>query len=677
MSDASIHTDVLIIGGGFTGLSAARELDRLGVDFLLVDSFGDHAGGRAYSYASPEEAPDGDAVALGGELRFDHGAQYVGDLQNRIMEPIRELLDDDALVNGAELRLPYPWEVMVLNQRRMAFRADQSLLGIPGAPPQLGVLGALQMIALLAEMTLIEWCIDTVTPWEGPDDLLALDQVTLWDWVTGKDWVKPEVADLVRISCEALLSVEPAEISLYYFLWYCACNDGFLTEINDGTGGPQQYWLRQGTDALARRFADPIADRIERGVSANAIDTRGERVRIALSDGREADARRVLVATSPATAARRIAFTPELDEERRELLAQPMGRTLKCQVYYATDWWHRAAGGLAYDGYVGGAHYPILWVMDNSPPEAHDRGGPFVLMTFTVADMLDPLGSSPSQEAIEAYVTGALRDLFDDERALSTSGEFRKLVSYLWDPSEERVGGGPNTIFTPGKLTKVGHLLDEPIDDVVFFASAESSLNPDPQSPHSGYDPFASEHLPEYDDRRRLKGDSKPPFHSRYSDRRKGLGYMDGALGSGEYAARRIAGSLGLAVSLPSPPVHRPTMAPPAEPEAHPDSLLHAVTSGLADALEQLTPEALAAHADHQTKAGHRGRASWLRGQLAYLLAHHGHLAPDASPMEILTAIRDFAVSLARRLGDESVHLPELAGAVARADAAIAALLKS
>ena len=45
--------------------------------------------------------------------------------------------------------------------------------------------------------------------------------------------------------------------------------------------------------------------------------------------------------------------------------------------------------------------------------------------------------------------------------------------------------------------------------------------------------------------------------------------------------------------------------------------------------------------------------------------------------MEILTAIRDFAVSLARRLGDESVHLPELAGAVARADAAIAALLKS
>lgn len=677
MSDAALTTDVLIIGGGFTGLAAARELDRAGIDFLLVESFTDHVGGRAYSYASPIAEPGTDGSVVAGGLRFDHGAQYVGDLQNRIMEPIRELLGDDELVNGAELRLPYPWEVMVLNQCRMAFRADRSLLGIPGAPPQLGVVGALQMIALLAEMTLIEWCIDTVTPWQGPAELLALDHVTLWDWVTGKDWVKPEVADLVRISCEALLSVEPSELSVYYFLWYCACNDGFLTEINDGTGGPQQYWLRQGTDALARRYADPIADRIERGVTATAIDTRGERVRISLADGRTVQARRVLVATSPATAARRITFSPELPEERRELMAQPMGRTLKCQVYYKTDWWHRAADGNAYDGYVGGAHYPILWVMDNSPPEARDRGGPFVLMTFTVADMLEPLGPSPSQEAVERYVTGALRDLFDDERALSTSAEFLRLVSYLWDPSEEQVGGGPNTIFAPGKLTTVGHLLDEPWDDVVYFASAESSLNPDPRSPHSGYDPFASEHLPEYDAQRRLKDESKPPFWSRYSDRRKGLGYMDGALASGEHAARRIAASLGASVSLPSPPTHRPTMTPPPEPVPHSDGILHAVTSGLADALEQLTAEGLAEHADRQTQAGQRGRASWLRGQLAYLLAHHGHLAPDASPMAILTAIRDFTIGLVRRLGTKSAPIPELEGAVARADAAIEKLLGS
>src|SRR5690606_11853548 len=112
------------------------------------------------------------------------------------------LLDPDEIVNGAALRLPYPWEVMVLDQQRMAFKSSDSLFGIPGCPPQLGILGALQMIGLLAEMTLIECCIDTLQSWEGPKELLDLDQVTVWDWVTSKTWVDPAVADLVRISVE-------------------------------------------------------------------------------------------------------------------------------------------------------------------------------------------------------------------------------------------------------------------------------------------------------------------------------------------------------------------------------------------------------------------------------------------------------------------------------------------
>ena len=58
-----------------------------------------------------------------------------------------------------------------------------------------------------------------------------------------------------------------------------------------------------------------------------------------------------------------------------------MGTTLKCQVFYKEPFW-RDSNGYSYDGYVGGANYPILWVMDNSGtgPE-----GPFVLMTFTRA----------------------------------------------------------------------------------------------------------------------------------------------------------------------------------------------------------------------------------------------------------------------------------------------------
>jgi monoamine oxidase len=643
MSDGITKTDVLIIGGGFTGLSAARTLADLGLDdFVLIDSYGSHLGGRAFSYPAPGGQP----------LRYDHGAQYVGDLQNTIMAPIRDLLADDELVNGAALRLPYPWEVMVLNQKRLPFKSTDSLFGIPGAPPQLGILGALQMVGLLAEMTMIEWCIDTVSPWEGPELLTKLDDVTLWDWVNGKWWVGPEIADLVRISCEALLSVEPTELSPYYFLWYCACNDGFLTEINDGTGGPQQYWLRNGTDSLAQKYAEPVSDKIEKGVAATAIDTTGDDVVVTLDGGRKIQARRVLVATSPATAARRLTFDPPLSEERRSQLAQPMGRTLKCQIYYESDWWHHAAGDLAYDGYVGGAHYPILWVMDNSPPEAKENGGPFVLMTFTVGDMLEALGPSPTQDAIEKYITGTLKDLFQDERALSTSSDFKQLISYTWDPSNEQVGGGPNTIFAPGQLTKLGHLLNEPWQEAVFFASAESSMNPRPHGSHTGYDLFASENLPQYDDDAQLKTDSKPPFLSKYSDRRKGLGYMDGAMLSGEYAARQIVASLGKANTLPEPAPQRPTAVPPVE-QPHGLADVAAVLEALGDAVAALSSQTLAKHAKNQAAAGHRGRASWLRGELAHILAQHGLLAPDATPMEALATIRDFVVGLMKLAGTD------------------------
>lgn len=647
-----IDLDVLIIGGGWAGLAAARSLAETDAQFLVVDSFADHLGGRAFSYDSP--------LPEGTKLRFDHGAQYVGDLQNAIMAEVAELLDEDALVNGAALRKPYPKEVMVLGGQRMEFDASKTLFGIPGVPPQLGAIGALEMLALLAEMTIIEWCINVVEPFDPPSELRELDQITTWDWVKSKWWVSDTVADLVRISVEALLSVEPTEISPYYLLWYTACNDGFLNEINDNEGGPQQYWLRRGTDELADRFAAPVKDRIEQGVRVDAIDLSQDAVKATLRGGRVIEAKKAIVAVSPATAGRHIAFTPPLPEARKKLLGEPMGRTLKCQVFYKSDWWHHVpdgSGEKAFDGYVGGAHYKVLWVMDNSPPEAQDDGGPFVLMTFTVGDKLDELGDDPSQETIETYVTGALAYLFGDERALSTSPEFLRLEAYLWNRKEKEVGGGPNTVFTPGMLTgDAGRIMNEPWDDKVFFASAENALNTNPHSDHVRWDPFASENLPQYDDGAKRLHDPKPPYYSKYSDRRKSLGYMDGAIHSGRYAAQLVAKSLGKPHTLPAPPQAAPHPLPPAAaPHEHAAAL--ALLADLRKAVEGLTAADLEQYAKRELARGRGGVASWLRDEILKLVAIHGHVAADEHPMKKLAALRDFVVGLlqARKEGPESL----------------------
>jgi len=50
----STQTDVIIIGAGFAGLSAAKELTKQGISFIVVEA-SDRIGGRAYS---EEIAPD-------------------------------------------------------------------------------------------------------------------------------------------------------------------------------------------------------------------------------------------------------------------------------------------------------------------------------------------------------------------------------------------------------------------------------------------------------------------------------------------------------------------------------------------------------------------------------------------------------------------------------------------
>lgn len=636
--------DVLVIGGGFSGLSAARELTKLGAKIRLLDSYSDHLGGRAYSFDA--KIPEGSA------LRFDHGAEYVGDAQNTIMAEVRKLLPEGSLVNGAELRLPHPDEVMVLNSTRYCFKSSDSLFGIPGAPPQLGVVAAIGMVGMIAEMSLIEALIDVVEPWNGPEWLLALDKVDVWSWLGEKKWLVPTVKDLMRISIEALLSVEPSQISPYYLLWYTACNNGFLNEINDDAGGPQQYWLSTGTSSLAERYADPVRSVIRQGTRATSIDLRGDVVRVTTDHGEVVLAKKVLVATSPSTAGK-ISYLPEPCAARKALMAEPMGKTLKCQVFYKSAWWHDS-NGLSYDGYVGGANYPILWVMDNS---AADGGAPHVLMTFTVGAQVDALGPSPTKEAIVTLVTGTLRDLFLDDRALAGSSEFIRLDHYFWTPDEPFVGGGPNTVFTPGMLTgDAGKIMDQPWDDKVFFASAENAKNLTPKSTSPRFDFFAKENLPQYDANSVLLPTSVPPFSSKYSDMRTDLGYMSGAMESGRYVAHEIAASLGLPNELPrsraagaqpTEPSHEPMLSSKPMTEEHVAEILAALRD------ELLGPNA-AARIEGFRRSGLTGKdgfAAFLRELVSRVLVASGEHAADATRPDgagVLRHLRDLAVTCAQ-----------------------------
>ncbi len=548
-------------------------------------------------------------------------------------------------MNSAELRVGAPEEVMYLADHRFCFDKADAALGIQGIPPDIGLAALFGIICLLAEMTLIEIGINVVEPWRSPSWALELDKISVEDWVAQKSWVNDRARAVMRISVEALLSVEPAQISPFYLLWYTACNDGFLNEVNDDAGGPQQYWLRRGMSDLAERFAQPVRDRIDQGVRVAQVDHTGDVVRVVAEGGAVYLARKVLVATSPHSAGR-IRFTPEPPPERRTLLDLPMGKTIKCQVFYSSRWWYDSKG-LKYDGYVGGSDYPVCWVMDNTPPNAGDAG-PFVLMTFTVGAQVDKLGPDATDAEIEKVVLDALVYLFDDNRAR----DHLRMVIHRWVPKDPYVGGGPNTVFTPGVLTSpAGKLLNEPWNDKIFFASSENARNLHPTSTSRTWNLFAPENLPQYDANGVLLPTSKAPFNSKYSDMRRSLGYMDGGVESGRFGAHVVAKSLGLAGhalrEVPEPAAAAAVPAP-----AAPKPLTPADAASLLAALQEELHAAAPA-------GGLRGATSHMRDAIVRVLVKKGLLQDAGDHPRTLTAIRDFAASVVAHATAEPDAHPE------------------
>ena len=81
------EVDVVIIGAGFAGLAAARQLARTGLDVLVLEGR-DRVGGRSWTQATAG-------------IPLDLGATFVGPGQDAVLELARELGVDEKLIREA------------------------------------------------------------------------------------------------------------------------------------------------------------------------------------------------------------------------------------------------------------------------------------------------------------------------------------------------------------------------------------------------------------------------------------------------------------------------------------------------------------------------------------------------------------------------------------------------
>jgi monoamine oxidase len=351
-----------------------------------------------------------------------------------------------------------------------------------GTIPKVNPVGLAEVGLLLKRLNRMAAQVPPEAPWTAPKG-------SDWDSQTFASWMRRNVRtgvarDVLRLAIIGVWAAEPRDVSLLHVLFYIR-SAGSIEILTDAEGGAQQDRVVGGTQLISLRMAEELgATAVELASPVRAIRHSEAGVTV-VSDRLTVAAKRAIVAIPP-TLAGRIAFDPPLSH-LRDGLSQRMaqGSVVKCMAVYERPFWRER--GLS--GAVTSVTGPVSVGFDNSPPD----GSPGVLLGF-----------------LEGRAARDAMDLTRDERRRLVSECFGRFfgpeaaqpVDYVdkaWGADEWSRGcyGG---FMPPGAWSDHGAALRAPIGPI-HWAGAETAT--------------------------------------------VWNGYMDGAVGSGQDAARAADAAMG------------------------------------------------------------------------------------------------------------------------------------
>nr|WP_319457460.1 MULTISPECIES: flavin monoamine oxidase family protein [unclassified Mycobacterium] len=415
--------DVVVVGAGYAGLTAARELVKLGYDVVVLEGR-DRVGGRSYTTTIAD-------------VPVDLGGTFVGPTQVEVLKLAAELGCSTVPTHNSGNNLIH-WRGRVRSYRSTI--------------PRLSILE-------LLDVSRIQWRFERLTrqvplaePWTS-SIAYKLDAQTLESWLRSKH-AGAGTRDLMAIMARVTWGCEPNQVSMLHAVRYVKAAGGIGTML-DVDGGAQQDRFPGGTQQLAIRMADALGDRVTLSSPVRRIvrDADGTLVH---TDSGAIRTRAVVVAVPPQHRVG-IAFEPALPEQFTALAQHwPQGSLSKAYAAYDTPFWRA-------DGCSGEAlsdEGPVFITFDVSPSD----DGPGILLGFTDARTFDPLPADQRRaKALDGFAT-----LFGE--AARSPIDY---VDHRWG-SEEFAPGGPTAAVPPGSWTDYGQWLRKPVGDV-FWAGTETA----------------------------------------------------------------------------------------------------------------------------------------------------------------------------------------------------------
>lgn len=423
------EADVIIVGGGLSGMIAARTVQAAGLQPLILEA-NDRVGGRILT-----EVIDG--------MPFELGAQWIGDTHERMFRLAAEL--------GVETYPQYDegetsYEINgsgVLRQTDFHARFGTELEGLEG---------------LLRHLDELAATVPVDAPWEAP-------QADEWDAITAGAWIDaqglgPVARTLFEICSVGILAVPTVEVSfLHLLLTIQTC--GVTSELfAESEGGAQTTRFVGGTAEIPNRLGRLLSDHIVLDVPVQLIEHSADRVSVHCRGGLVARGQRVIVALAP-TLAGRIMYDPPLPGVRDQLTQRmPQASAMKAFFVYDEPFWRE--DGL--NGQLISDLGPARMSNDTGLP-GDDRG---VILTFLEGEQARTFGRWPEAER-RAALTDLLVRHFGKRAASPTI-----YIDGEWS-NREWTRGCYNANMGPLVWTNFGPALSEPIGPI-HWASTETAV---------------------------------------------------------------------------------------------------------------------------------------------------------------------------------------------------------
>jgi monoamine oxidase len=439
--------DVIIVGAGLSGLSAARELrkHKKDIDLVVLEARA-RVGGRMV-----RRKVGGEGGVPAGWI--DLGGQWLGEKDNANVNNKQDNIN--ALASELGLKRFEQWKngITVVHYRGEIYHS-----GDEGSKGRLNTDDLKAAEELSLTLRTMADAIDPAEPWNA-GKAAFYDSVTLGSWLAeqSNDYAKFAVA---WESTFDQSGGSPREVSLLHTLFETKANPAECEpdkDLLEGAAGqiPLRLYEELGSGEVVKLNSRVVAiEQDKNGVTVTAVREDNSTMQYA--------GKAVIVAMPPFLTGA-IRYTPAIPAKRLQLVQRmAMGTIAKVACVYPRPWWRDKglSGTVMADG-----NRTVQCTADSGPL---GDGGPGILTSFIQGDAL----CQWSMRDLDYRKSKVIHDLSDylGEEAEKLLADY---VEAIW-PEEQFTGGAYNAYLPPGGWTSYGSTLRASCGRI-FWAGTETA----------------------------------------------------------------------------------------------------------------------------------------------------------------------------------------------------------